>query len=108
MIRLSQALLAAIPKTVLPVAALGGLVIVSEPYPFSDMTKLMIEFGMFLAGIIGVAAVMRVDVGRLVQWQMKHVNTHEQLTIAITKLTTISEETERRLERLEEEKNHGR
>jgi hypothetical protein len=106
---IAQAMPAIIFRGVLPVTVLAGLMLVLEPSPALGVDKtVMIEFGMFLCGIIGVAAVMRVDVGRLVHWQTKHVESHVAVAEAIAKLTTIAEETGRRLARLEDEEDAWR
>lgn len=88
-------------KFSLLVVIFGGVAIGMEPSPEVDF-KTLLYIGLYVAGMIGVAAVLRSDVSDLKKWKNRHDDKHDELTEILTELKTISKVYERRLEKLED------
>jgi hypothetical protein len=82
-------------RAAMPLMALTGISLGIAP---ESVGGNIIEAAMFVAGMIGIAAVMRADVADLKKWKMNHEDSHKQIADANVALAKI-------LGRLEEAKN---
>lgn len=92
--------------------AMGMIALASVFTGFDDL-KSLIEVAIMVAGMIGVAAVMRSDVNELKAWRVlhdkeeneykqAHNSAHSQIATALTTLSTLMTENQRRLSNLED------
>lgn len=94
-----------ITKASMPLLALFGISLGIAP---DSVGSNVVEVGMMVAGMIGVAAVMRKDVSDLKKWRISHDETHQRIAEANEKLAKIlghleeaKTESERRMREIE-------